>query len=113
MGVIGAARTLLRVQYEIVRAPMSVLDQSVLPVVFDDGAPARLACEHLLVGCDRAAARWLADTPASARADRLRRRSAPTRYALARGSRRTHLATDAVLARHRARFEQRRRHTAI
>ncbi|MFD7011497.1 MULTISPECIES: hypothetical protein [Rhodococcus] len=39
MGVLGAARTLLRVQYEIVRAPMSFLDEAVLPVVFDDGRP--------------------------------------------------------------------------
>ncbi|MBC2644457.1 MULTISPECIES: hypothetical protein [unclassified Rhodococcus (in: high G+C Gram-positive bacteria)] len=112
MRALGAARAAVRVPYELLRVPMSVLDEAVLPIVFDDGAPVRLACEHLLVGCDRAAARWLADPTAAARANRMRRRSATVRYAIARDRRRSLIDTDSVLARHRARFE-RRRHAAI
>ncbi|WP_252190315.1 MULTISPECIES: hypothetical protein [unclassified Rhodococcus (in: high G+C Gram-positive bacteria)] len=102
MTAADAVRTMMRVPYELVRVPALVLDEAVLPAFFDADAdaPARLACEHLLVGCDRADARWLADGAAAARADRLRRRSAPVRYAIACHLRQDHVATDAVLARH-------------
>ncbi|GAA4481133.1 hypothetical protein GCM10023094_28780 [Rhodococcus olei] len=110
-GVRSAARLALRFQYRVARLPFHLLHIAVLEPILDDSAPTRLAYERLLIDCDRTVARLLADGAAADRAERLRRRSAPARYTIARRHRQIQSDTDAVLDRHRARFEERRRHT--
>lgn len=104
----GLAPAALRMQYRIARLPAQVVVEAVLPHLFDDEAAVRLVCEHLLADCDRVAARRLGDTAAAVRADRLRHRTAVTRYAIARRQCRALTRAEVVLAGHRDRFEQRR-----
>lgn len=108
-GAGSVVRAVLRLQYRVARIPLDLVDTAVAEVFADD-ASARLAYDRLLIGCDRAAAHWLADPTAAARAHRREQRSAPARYALARRHQQLQSDTDLVLARHRARFEQRRHH---
>lgn len=107
MGMGDAAKAAMRVSYRLARAPVHFIDDAVLPAFFDDDATVRLAYGDLLVGCDRVAAHLLGDTTAALRADLLRDRNTTTRYAIARRQYRSITRADAVLAGHRARFEQR------
>jgi hypothetical protein len=84
-----------------------------MPVLFDDGVPARLAYEWVLIECDKAAAMLFDDDSATAHARMLRQRSTSVRYTIARRQRQilrnTHTA---ALERQRARFRERhRQHT--
>ena len=87
MGVAAAARALGRLQYRIARIPFHLVDDTVMPLFFDDAAPARLAYEWVLIECDEAAAILFDDDFAATHAQMLRRRSAAVRYAIARGQR--------------------------
>ena len=113
MGVAAAARALGRLQYRFARIPFHLVDDTVMPLFFDDAAPARLAYEWVLIECDEAAAILFDDDFAATHAQMLRRRSAAVRYAIARGQRQALRDTDVVvLERHRARFRERHRQHA-
>ncbi|OUS97706.1 hypothetical protein [Rhodococcus sp. NCIMB 12038] len=108
MGVAGAARAFGRLQYRPTCAHFHLFDDVVMPALFDDGAPARLAYEWALIECDTAAAILFDDDVAAAHAQKLRQRSAALRYAIAPGQRQIARDTEAVtLERHRARFRER------
>lgn len=107
------AEAVLRVPYRTARWPFVVVEQHLLPVVLDDDAPARLAYQHLLIGCDRAAARVLRDAAVARAVDRLHHRHTVTRYALARRQRGRDRHSAAVLERHRIEFLERQRRTRI
>ncbi|MDF3312711.1 hypothetical protein [Rhodococcus sp. T2V] len=108
MGVVTTARALGRLQYRLTRIPLDLFEGSVMPVFFDDGAPARLVFEWVLIECDNAAAVLFDDDSAAAHAQQLRQRSAAVRYARARRQRQILRDTDAaVLERHRALFRAR------
>ncbi|MFE5703700.1 hypothetical protein [Rhodococcus koreensis] len=113
MGVVTAARALGRLQYRLARIPFDLFDDTVMPVLFANRAPARLAYQWVLIECDNAAAVLLDDAAAAAHAQLLRQRSAAARYALARRQRQSLRDTDAAaLERHRALFRARhRQHT--
>ena len=88
MGLGGLTRALLRMQYRFVRVPAWILDDGVLPVVFDDDAPGPAglrSCADLL----RPGGRPVARRPGGGRARAAAaRRSAATRYSIARRQRR-------------------------
>ena len=108
-----AARALGRLQYRLARIPFDLFEDTVMPVLFDNEAPARLAYEWVLIECDEAAAVLFDDQSAAAHAQMLRRRSAAVRYAIARGQRQALRDADVVvLERHRARFRERHRQHA-
>ncbi|MGW5151806.1 hypothetical protein [Rhodococcus koreensis] len=108
MGVVTAARALGRLQYRLTRIPFDLLDDTVMPVFFDDTAPARLVYEWVLIACDNAAAVLFDDHSAAAHAQQLRQRRAAVRYARARRQRQILRDTDAAaLERHRALFRAR------
>jgi hypothetical protein len=111
MGVVTAARALGRLQYRLARVPFHLFDDTVMPVLFDEAAPARLAFEWVLILCDEAAAVLFDDDSAAAHTQLLRRVAA-VRYAPARRQRHIIGDTDAVLERHRARFRARHRQHA-
>lgn len=100
----------MRANYRLVRLPLLMMDERVLPTFFEEGAPERLAFARVLIGCDRAAAFLLSDESAAAHADLIRQRSATVRYAIARRQRRTGIEAELVLEQHRARFRERQRH---
>lgn len=113
MGVAAAARALGRLQYRLARVPFHLFDDIVMPVLFDDAAPARRVYAWVLIECDEAAAILLDDDSAAVHAQMLRQRSAVVRYGLARRQRQIVRDTDVVdLERHRARFRERRRQHA-
>jgi len=109
MGVAAAARALGRLQYRLARVPFQLFDDTVMPALFDDAAPVRLAYEWVLIECDEAAAALFHDQSAAAHAQMLRQRSATVRYASARRQQRILRDMDATLERHRARFLERHR----
>ena len=109
MGVAAVARALGRLQYRLARVPFQLFDDTVMPALFDDAAPARLAYEWVLIECDEAAAVLFDDQSAASHAQMLRRRGAAVRYASARRHRQLLRDTEATLERHRARFLARHR----
>lgn len=109
--LLSTTRMVMRVGYRIVRVPLRCIDEQVLPTFIDEQAPVKRAYERLLNGCDRIAAAVLDDQSSAARAARVDQRSAVVRYGIARHQRQIQCETDAVLARHRARFlRSQRRH---
>ncbi|KXF49520.1 hypothetical protein AXA44_24185 [Rhodococcus sp. SC4] len=108
MGLGAVARALIRAAYRLVRFPFHLVDEVVLPVVFDEGAPVRRAYGQFLLDCDGVAAYLLADDAAAVRAAILRGRSAAFRDAIARHPSSLHTESDAVMMHHRARFRERR-----
>ena len=111
MGLVAAARALIRAAYRLVRFPFHLVDDVALPVIFDEQAPARRAYGKFLLDCDSAAAYLLADDTATVRATLLRRRSAAFRDAIARHPSSIHTESEVVMEHHRARFRERRRAT--
>lgn len=110
MGVAAAARGVGRLQYRLARVPFDLFNDAIMPVLFDNGAAARLAYDWVLIECDKTAAILFDDDSAAAHAQLLRQRSAATRYAIARRQRQILRDTEIVaLDRHRARFRERRR----
>ncbi|MDV6271634.1 hypothetical protein [Rhodococcus globerulus] len=99
-----SARALMRGGYRILRCPLNRIDRYVVPVFVAEDAPANLAYQRFLIGCDRIAAQALDDRSAAAHAVRVDRRSAVIRYAIARHRHEIQRETDALLAGHRARF---------
>ncbi|MDT2007164.1 hypothetical protein FXW78_26270 [Rhodococcus opacus] len=108
MGPGVVARVLMRAAYRLVRFPFHLVDDVVLPVIFDEDAPVRRAYGKFLLDCDSAAAYLLADDTATVRATFLRRRSAAFRHAIARHPSSIHTESDVVMFHHRARFRERR-----
>ncbi|PBC47259.1 hypothetical protein [Rhodococcus sp. ACPA1] len=108
MGLGAAAQALLRATYRLVRFPFHLVDDVVLPVIFDEQAPVRRAYGRFLLGCDGAAAYLLADDTAVVRAVFLRGRSAAFHDAITRHPSSLHTESDAVMMHHRARFRERR-----
>jgi hypothetical protein len=111
MGPGAVARVLMRAAYRLVRFPLHLVDDVVLPVIFDEQAPVRRAYGKFLLDCDGAAAYLLADDTAMVRAALLHQRSAAVRYAIARHPSSIHTESDVVMVHHRARFRERRRTT--
>ncbi|MDF3312187.1 hypothetical protein P3H15_45300 [Rhodococcus sp. T2V] len=111
MGLGAGVRALVLAAYRLVRFPFHLVDDVVLPVIFDEQAPVRLAYGKFLLDCDGAAAYLLADDAATVRATLLRRRSAALRDAIARHPSSIHIESDVVMEHHRARFHERRRAT--
>jgi len=72
MGVVTAARALGRLQYRLARIPFDLFEDTVMPVLFDNEAPARLAYEWVLIECDNPAAVQFDDDSAAAHAQLLR-----------------------------------------
>ena len=101
----------MRAAYRLVRFPFHLVDDVVLPVIFDEQAPVRRAYGQFLLDCDDAAAYLLADDTATVRAAFLRRRSAAFRDAIARHPSSIRTESEVVMENHRARFRQRRRAT--
>ncbi|ABG98728.1 MULTISPECIES: hypothetical protein [Rhodococcus] len=111
MGVVTAAQALGRLQHRLAPIPLDLFDDTVMPVLFDKGAPARLAYDWVLIECDKrrrgSVRRRFRSRPCT-----LRQRSAAVRYALARRQRQILRDTDAALERHRALLRARhRQHT--
>ncbi len=100
----------MRAAYRLVRFPFRLVDDVVLPVIFDEDAPVRRAYGQFLRDCDSAAVYLLADDTATVRATLLRRRSA-FRDAIARHPSSIHTESEVVMEHHRARFRERRRAT--
>ena len=111
MGLGAVARALIRAAYRLVRFPFHLVDEVVLPVVFDEQASVRRAYGKFLLDCDGAAAYLLADDTAAVRAAFLHGRSAAFRDAITRHPSSLHTESDAVMMHHRARFRERRRAT--
>ncbi|PBC39627.1 hypothetical protein CJ179_37195 [Rhodococcus sp. ACS1] len=111
MGPGAAARALIRATYRLVRFPFHLVDEVVLPVIFDEQAPVRRAYGKFLLDCDGAVAYLLADDTATVRATFLRGRSAAFHDAIARHPSSIHTESDVVMVHHRARFRERRRAT--
>ncbi|PBC39145.1 hypothetical protein CJ179_37885 [Rhodococcus sp. ACS1] len=111
MGLGAVARALIRAASRLVRFPFHLVDDVVLPVIFDEQAPVRRAYGKFLLDCDGAAAYLLADDTAAVHATFLRRRSAAFQDAIARHPSNIHTETDVVMVHHRARFRERRRAT--
>ncbi|QSE87671.1 hypothetical protein JWS13_03200 (plasmid) [Rhodococcus pseudokoreensis] len=111
MGPGAVARTLIRAAYRLVRFPFHLVDDVVLPVIFDEQVPVRRAYGQFLRACDGAAAYLTADDTAAVRAPFLRRRSAAFRDAIARHPSSIHTESEVVMEHHRARFRERRRAT--
>jgi len=111
MGLGGVARALIRAAYRLVRFPFHLIDEVVLPVIFDEQAPVRRAYGKFLLDCDGAAAYLLADDTAAVHAAFLRRRSAAFHDAITRHPSSLHTESDVVMMHHRARFRERRRAT--
>ncbi|TQC42487.1 hypothetical protein EEB14_48565 [Rhodococcus sp. WS4] len=111
MGLGAAARALIRAAYRLVRFPFHVVDDVVLPMVFDAEAPMRRAYGQFLLDCDGAAAYLLADDTAAVHAAFFRRRVAAFHYAIARQPTSIPAESDVVMEHHRARFRERRRAT--
>ncbi|MFC9553931.1 hypothetical protein ACFTWF_24110 [Rhodococcus sp. NPDC056960] len=94
MGVVTAAQALGRPHYRLARIPFDLFEDTVMPVLFDNGAPARLAYQWVLIECDNAAAVLLDDAAAvllddaaaATHAQRLRQRSTAVGYALPVGN---------------------------
>jgi hypothetical protein len=108
MGPGAAARVLMRAAYRLVRFPLHLVDDVVLPVIFDKDAPVRRAYGEFLLDCDGAAAYILADDTATAHTAFNHRRSAAVQYAIARHPSSIHPDTEVVMEHHRARFRERR-----
>jgi hypothetical protein len=109
---VGAvARALIRAAYRLVRFPFHLVDDVVLPVIFDEDAPVKRAYGKFLLDCDGAAAYLLADDTATVHAAFLRRRSAAFHQAIARHPSSIHTESEVVMEHHRARFRERRRAT--
>ncbi|TQC39004.1 hypothetical protein EEB14_58895 [Rhodococcus sp. WS4] len=111
MGLGAAARALMRAAYRLIRFPFHLVDDVVLPVIFDEEAPVRRAYGQFLLGCDGAAAYLFADDTATVQATFLRRRSAAFQYAIARHPSSIRTESEVVMEHHRARFRERRRAT--
>ncbi|WZU35943.1 hypothetical protein Rruber_05456 (plasmid) [Rhodococcus ruber] len=105
------AGAVLRVHYRTVRWPFVVIEHQLLPAVLEDDAPARLAYQRVLIECDQVAARVLHDVAVARAVDRLSRRHAATRYAIARRQRGKDRHSAAILERHRSVFLERQRRT--
>ncbi|MGW5153574.1 hypothetical protein [Rhodococcus koreensis] len=108
MGPGAGVRALMRAAYRLVRFPFHLVDDVVLPVVFDEQAPVRRAYGKFLRDCDAAAVYLLADDTATVRAALLRRRSAAFQHAIARHPSSIHIEPEVVMFHHRARFRKRR-----
>ena len=111
MGLGAGVRALIRAAFRLVRVPFHLVDDVVLPVIFDEQAPVRRAYGQFLLDCDSAAAYLLADDTATVRATLRRRRSAAVQDAIARHPSSIHTESEVVLEHHRARFRERRRAT--
>lgn len=98
----------MRAAYRLVRFPFHLVDDVVLPVIFDEEAPVSQAYGKFLLDCDSAAAYLLADDSATVRATFLRRRSAAFQHAVARHPSSIQTESEVVMFRHRARFRERR-----
>ncbi|MDI9939230.1 hypothetical protein QM806_28005 [Rhodococcus sp. IEGM 1351] len=111
MGPGAVVRALVRAAYRLVRFPFHLVDDVVLPVIFDEAAPVRRAYGKFLLDCDGAAAYLLADDTAAVQATFLRRRSADFHDAIARHPSSIHTESEVVMEHHRARFRERHRAT--
>ncbi|GAF49439.1 hypothetical protein [Rhodococcus wratislaviensis] len=111
MGPGAVARALIRAAYRLVRFPLHLVEDVVLPVIFDEESPVRRAYGKFLLDCDGAAAYLLADDPATVHATFRRRRSAAFQHAIARHPSSIHTESKVVVEHHRARFRERRRAT--
>ncbi|RZL75095.1 MAG: hypothetical protein EOP32_32210 [Rhodococcus sp. (in: high G+C Gram-positive bacteria)] len=111
MGLVAVARVLIRAAYRLVRFPFHLVDDVVLPVIFNEQAPVRRSYGKFLLNCDGAAAYLLADDTAAVRAAFLRGGSAAFHDAIARHPSSIHTESDVVMVHHRARFRERRRAT--
>ena len=100
---------LARLHYRVLRIPLQVIEDRGMSRI-DAQAPARLAFERFLIDCDRAAAHLLGDENAAARAADLRRHTTTVRFTIAHEQQRIHRERLILLARQRARFNERRRH---
>lgn len=100
MGLVAAARALTRAAYRLVRFQFHLVDDVVLPVIFDEQAPVRRVYGKFLLDCDGAAAHLLADDTAAVRA--------AFRDAIARHPSSIHIESDVAMMHHRARFRERR-----
>ncbi|MGV9870345.1 hypothetical protein [Rhodococcus koreensis] len=99
MGLVAAARALIRAAYRLVRFPFHLVDDVVLPAIFDEQAPVRQVYGKFLLDCDGAAAYLLADDTAAVRA--------AFHDAIARHPSSIH-TEQVVMEHHRARFRERR-----
>jgi len=108
MGLGAVARALIRAAYRLVRFPLHLVDDVVLPVIFDEQAPVRRAYGKFLLDCDGAAAYLLADDTAAVRAAIRRGRSAAFHDAIARHPSSIHTESEVVMMHHRARGRERR-----
>ncbi|KAF0957399.1 hypothetical protein [Rhodococcus sp. T7] len=97
---------LARLNYRVLRVPLQVIEDRGMSRI-DEQSPTRLAFEHFLIDCDRAAAHLLGDERAAARAAALRNRTLTVRFAIAQRIHRDRLI---LLDQQRARFHERRRH---
>ena len=113
MGPGAVARALIRAAYRLVRFPLHLVGEVVLPVIFDEEAPVRRAYGKFLRDCVGAAAYILADDTAAVHAAFLRRRSAAFHDAIARHPSSIHTESEVVMEHHRARFRERRRVTYL
>lgn len=111
----GAATTLLRFEYRLLRIPLQLIANGMTQL--DEGAAVRLGYERLLIDCDRAAAYLLHDESAAARACELQKATAPARVTRALQLRRVEQHEEAVdaaeaelLHQHRERFLKRQLH---
>ncbi|CAG7633547.1 hypothetical protein SIM91_44055 [Rhodococcus opacus] len=99
---------LARLNYRLLRIPLQVIEDRGMSRI-DERAPARLAFEHFLIDCDRAAAHLLGDENAAARAADLRRHTTTVRFTIAHQQERIYRERLMALAQQRARFNERRR----
>ncbi|MDV6247988.1 hypothetical protein [Rhodococcus opacus] len=100
MGLGAVARALIRAAYRLVRFPFHLVDDVVLPAIFDEQAPVRRAYGKFLLDCDAAAPYLLADDTATVHA--------AFHDAIARHPSSIHTESDVVMLHHRARFRERR-----
>ncbi len=91
----------MRAAYRLVRFPFHLVDDVVLPVIFDEQAPVRRAYGKFFLDCDGAAAYLLADDTSAVHASFLRRRSAAFHDAIARHPSSIHTEADVVMEHHR------------
>jgi hypothetical protein len=106
VALLGAAKVAARFGYRLIRLPLQLVDDLVLPRALGADDPLRLAFDRVLIGCDRIAVRLLDDPTAVRRAAELCERSAATDLSIARYHRRLQQEADARLARHRALFRE-------
>ncbi|WP_172650872.1 hypothetical protein [Rhodococcus opacus] len=104
----GPALAFLRFHYRLAHLPLHAAERVVL-CRLDERASTRLACEQLLVVCDRLAARLLDDVAAARRADDLDRHTTLVRTGLARESHQRQRRGVQLLDEQRERFQRRHR----